>query len=93
MKTKKEKFKKLSRTKALELMSNNKGHFFTAVFIDKDNEVRTINCQYLKDQKQSVLGYVLVRECNKLRKGEDAIRNVNLQSLKELHIGGVKYKL
>lgn len=85
--------RKLSKKKALEYMSNNKGHFFTAVFVDKEGKDRKINCQYLKDQKQSPLGYVLVRECNKLRKGEDAIKSVNLQSLKELHIAGIKYKL
>jgi len=83
---------KLSKKKALEYMSNNKGHFFTAIFIDKDGERRTINCQYLKDQKQSVMGYVLVKEASKLRKGEDAIRSINLQTLKEIHIGGIKYK-
>jgi hypothetical protein len=46
---------KISRKKALELMQNNKGRFFTATFIKKDKngkagEERTINCQYIKDQ-------------------------------------------
>jgi len=91
METKKESLKKISKSKALELMSNNKGHFFTAIFIDKDGERRTINCQYLKDQKQSPLGYCKVRELNKLKRGEESIRQINLQTLISLSIGGQKY--
>ena len=85
--------RKLSKKKALEYMKNNKGHFFTAIFTDKELKERTINCQYLKDQLDTGLGYVRVKEASKLKKGEDAIRNINIQTLLELHIAGIKYKL
>ena len=84
----------INRTKALELMSNNKGRFFTAIFTDKKNQDRTINCRYLKDQSVSKLGYVKVTD-EALRKvnPNDCIRNVNLQTLKSLSIGGTQYKI
>lgn len=77
----------ISRTQAMYFMQNNKGHFFTAKFITKKNNLRTINAQYLKDSKAD-LGYIKVRETGKLKKGEDGVRNVNLQTLEELTIGG-----
>ena len=83
----------INRTKALSLMQNNHGHFFTADFIDKNGEPRTMNCQYLKDQTTSPLGYVKVKEQALVRKGEPAIRSVNLQTLKTLRIAKVNYKL
>lgn len=79
--------KSISRTQALELMKNNKGHFFTAVFVTKEDKLRTINGQYLKDQGDSVLGYVKVTESSKAKKKSNAVRNVNLQTLQLLKIG------
>jgi len=85
--------KSISKTKALELMENNKGHFFTATFIAKKGE-RTINCQYLKDQGRSSLGYVKVREAIKAKMDpKDSIRNINLQTLKSLKIAGNTYRV
>lgn len=85
--------KTISKTKALELMQNNKGHFFTATFIAKKGE-RTINCQYLKDQGRSSLGYVKVREAIKAKMNpKDSIRNINLQTLKSLKIAGHSYRV
>lgn len=81
--------KTISRTKALELMQNSKGRFFTATFIDKNNEVRVMNCQYLKDQEQSPLGYVKVREAALMRTNPNqCIRSVNLNTLQSLKMGG-----
>jgi len=96
--------KTIGKTKALELMENNKGHFFTATFVAKKGE-RTINCQYLKDQTYSKLGYVKVKEAIKAKtqknapkkKGatvkDDTIRQINLQTLKTLTIAGNSYKV
>jgi hypothetical protein len=87
-----DKAKTISKTKALELMENNKGHFFTATFIDKKNEERTMNCQYLKDQAHSKLGYVKVKEAIKAKmKPKDSIRQINMQTLKKLRIAGNSY--
>ena len=82
------KVKNIGRTQALELIKNNKGKFFTAVYITKKDKLRTINCQYLKDQGVSELGYVKVVENVKLKNKEQGIRNLNLQTLQLLKIGG-----
>jgi len=87
------KMQKISRTKAMDLMIGNKGYFFTAEFVKKDGEVRIINCQCLKDQDPK-LGYVKVKEASLMRSDPDkAIRNINIQTLKSLKIGGVAYKV
>ena len=101
--------KTISKTKALELMENNRGHFFTATFITKEGELRTMNCQYLKDQSNSKLGYVKVKEAIKAKVAKEAakkakaakkkvakpdvIRNINMQTLKTLKIAGNSYKV
>lgn len=85
--------KSISKTKAIELMENNRGHFFTAVFTKKNGDDRKINCQYLKDQEASKLGYIKVRELNKLKDKEQSIRQINVQTLKSLKINGVVYKV
>lgn len=83
---------RISRKRALELMSTNKGHFFTATFEKKDGTTRTINCQYLKDQTNSDLGYVKVKEAGLMKKGEaNPVRQVNLQTLKALTIAKQAY--
>lgn len=86
---------RISRKKALELMLGNKGHFFTAEFVKKDGVPRVINCQCLKDQSDSKLGYVKVREAALMRSAtpEKAIRNINMQTITSLKIGGKVYKV
>ena len=90
---------RISRKKALELMQNNKGRFFTATFIKKDKngkagEERTINCQYIKDQGDISLGYVKVKEAKKLKTTpNDAIRQINLQTLISIKIAGELHKI
>lgn len=84
----------ISREKALSLMENNKGHFFTAVFSKADGTLRTMNCQYLKGQVPSKLGYLKVNEVSRLKaKESDTIRQINMQTLKELSIAGGTYKI
>ena len=83
----------ISRQKALDMMANNKGHFFTAVFVKQNGDERTINCQYLKDQTSNPLGYVMVREAQKMKDGVNAIRQINLQTLRKLRIAGQDYNI
>jgi hypothetical protein len=86
--------KNISRKVALQLIQNNKGHFFTAVFVKQDGTERKINAQYLKDQKDMSLGYVKVREASKLKTTpNDCTRNLNLQTLKSLKIAGAEYTI
>lgn len=83
----------ISRTKALDMMVNNKGHFFTATFIKQNGDERTINCQYMKDQKSNPIGYVMVRETGKMKQGVNAIRQINIQTLQSIRIGGQNYNI
>lgn len=90
------KAKRISKTKAYELMEGNKGRFFTAEFIDKKGQVRVMNCQFLKDQNKSKLGYVKVKEASLMRSETDpkkTIRQINLQTISSLKIGGQLYKI
>ena len=87
------KAKRISKTKAMELMIGNKGHFFTAEFEKKNGDLRVMNCQALKKQT-SKLGYITVKEASKMRKDpKKAVRNINLQTITGLRIGGVSYKV
>jgi len=98
----------ISRTKAFDLIKNNKGHFFTATFqkkgtATKPGELRTINCQYMKDQIQTPLGMIKVKEAKLLKANKnsnttvkndnDSIRTINLQTLTALIIKGTSYKV
>jgi hypothetical protein len=90
---------RISKKAAHDLIVSTNGRFFTALFITKEKEYRKINCLYLKDQGESILGYVKVREAIKLKKNkqegteENTIRNINLQTLKELKVFGKAYKV
>lgn len=83
---------KISRSLAQKLMENNSGKFFSAKFVTKKNKMRTINAQLLKDSSVE-LGYIKVKEINKIKKGENAVRNINLQTLEELSIGGRTFQV
>jgi Asp-tRNA(Asn)/Glu-tRNA(Gln) amidotransferase C subunit len=86
--------KRISRSSALNMIENSKGQFFTVEFTKQDGTLRKLNGQYVKDQKKSNLGYVLVKESGKLKKGEkNPIRNVNIQTLKSLSIHSETYKI
>ena len=86
--------KSISRAKAYDLMTGNKGYFFTAEFVKKDGKTRIINCQASKDQKDSKLGYINVKEASLMRTDPDnAYRKINMQTIKSLKIGGVAYKI
>ena len=79
---------KISKTKALELIKENCSKMFTATFIKKDNSTRVINGMVDKPIKSTNLGYISMKE---MRTSE--YRNVNLQTLTNLSIGGTKYKI
>lgn len=85
---------KISRTKALDLMKNNKGHFFTVQFIKQDGSLRTLNGQYVKGQNPSPLGFILVKEAKLMKSNaKEQIRNVNIQTLRSLKISGNSYSI
>lgn len=85
----------ISKNKAEDLIKNSKGHFFTAVVI-KDHgkgDRRVMNCQLVKNPKKVAPGCLLVRETSKLKTGAKPFRNLNIQELLELRIGGTNYKV
>jgi len=85
--------KKISRTKAYDIMKETKGRFFTACFASKKDDERVINCQFIKDQNP-LLGYVKVRETSKLKTSpNDAIRQINLNTLKWIRVSGETLKV
>jgi hypothetical protein len=81
----------ISRIKAASVMEEAGGKFFTVVFVKKDTTERTMNCQYLKNQGYPKLGYIKVKEMSKIRKGESAIRNINMQTLISITMGKTTY--
>lgn len=97
--------KTISRTKALDLIQNSKGHFFKVVFTKKkDGKERTMNAQYVKGQGTSALGLVKVKESSLMKKlkqtgdintipSKSVIRSFNINNLKSLGIGGQLYKV
>lgn len=87
--------KTISRTKAVELMENSKGKFFTATFLKKDGTERTINCQYQKGQKNK-LGYIGVHEAKLMKKvgsNNNSLKSINAQTITGLKLSGVVYKI
>lgn len=85
--------KSISKSKAMNLMLNSHGNFFTVEFIKKDGSPRVMNCLCKKDQDTS-LGYIEVKEAALLRKDpKNAIRRVNMQTLTMVKVGGVSYKV
>lgn len=85
---------KIGRAAALKIMESAGGRFFTAVFETKKNPSRIINCKRVAIQPYKELGYVLVREGKAAKKNpEKALRNINIQTLKELRFGQKIYKI
>jgi hypothetical protein len=78
---------RISRSKALEMIQESKGKFFTVKFISKKGE-REMNCQFNAKTQQGKLGYLTVTDVV-LREH----RNINLQTLKELRINKKNYRI
>lgn len=97
--------KKISRTKALDLIQNSKGRFIKVIFTKKkDGKERVMNAQYTKDLGVSPLGQVRVKEASLLKQfkkegtlanipSKSVIRSFNINNLKALGIGGETYKV
>lgn len=76
---------KVSKSKAVELIKNSGGTFFTAVFIKKNGDERVINGQIKKDNFMDDMGYIRVRESNGKK------RRINPRTLLSVSIKGTKY--
>lgn len=82
----------IGRKKALEIMRNSGGRFISATFVDKKGNTKTLVCRYLKDQTESLLGYVRVQDASNFYK-KPGIKTVNLQTLISLKESGTVYKI
>ena len=82
----------VSKSKALWMMENNKGRFFSVQFVKKgDKSLRTMNCQYLPGQKVT-MGIVKVKEACLVRsKDPNPIRSFDLNTVKKVSIAGCVY--
>lgn len=85
----------ITKSRAVELIKNSQGKFFTVSFMKKDNTERTINgrIKVTKNSKggknpATELGYISMYS-NK----DDGYRNVNSQTLTSLKINGNIYKV
>jgi hypothetical protein len=84
----------VSRLEAYDLIMGNGGRFLTAEFIKKDDSVRVINCQVLKNQEISHLGYIKVKDLAIYKDDpEHCIRNLNIQTLLRFRTGKVEYRI
>lgn len=85
---------RISKSKALNMMQNNKGHFFSVQFQKKgDGTLRVMNCQYLPGQSVT-LGVVKVKEAALVRaKDPNPIRSFDLNTVKKISIAGKVYNV
>jgi hypothetical protein len=86
---------RISRTRALHLMQNSKGHFITVEFVKKDGQLRKLTGQYIKDVQPTLgLGNITLKEAIKAKlTPKDSLRQFNINSLKSLKTGGILYKI
>ena len=83
----------ISRKKALSLIKESKGRFFTVVFVKKNGKDRVMNCKFMPIQDNEEIGYIKVKDVSLGKKCTSCIRSVNIQTLKSLKINGKEYKI
>lgn len=79
--------KRISKTTAVNLITNSKGKMFTVTFLNKNGKKRTINGNYNSNRK-SELGYLKVNDMK-----EKKIKNVNTQTIKNIKINKTTYSV
>jgi hypothetical protein len=85
---------RISRTKALDVIQNSNGKFFTVTFIKKDGSQRVMNGQHASDMGVSPLGYILVKDMTAVRKKETStVKSVNLQTIESIKLHNVLFKV
>ena len=78
---------RISRTKAVELINNSKGKFFTVTFKKKNGDLRMINGNFKKGNF-TPLGYLSVYSA-----ADKGYRQVNPKTITSLSVGGTEYKV
>jgi hypothetical protein len=84
----------VSRLEAHDLIMGNGGRFLTVEFVKKDDSLRVMNCQVLKNQEVSHLGYIKMKDLAIKREDpEHCIRNMNIQTLVRFRTGKIEYRI
>lgn len=79
----------ISKSKALELMQNSKGKFFSVTFVKQDKTSRKMQAKYDSNVSLNPLGFIVLKDvCD-----NNQLKNVNLQQLTELKINKKTYKV
>ncbi len=89
VKTVKQATKKISSTKAVELMKNSGGRFVGVSFVTNKGKDRVINGRFVS---VSNLGYVKINE-TKSKNNPGGIKSVNTRTLKGFTCNGETYKI
>jgi C-terminal processing protease CtpA/Prc len=81
--------KRINKSRAVELITNSKGKFFTVTYVTKSNETRTINCNTkISRTNPTSLGYITVYSFK-----DKGYRSVNTQTIKSLNMNGYTYRI
>jgi len=80
--------KRIGRNKALEIIQNTKGKFFSVKFTKKNSDKRLMGVQYAKCTKADPLGYVRLKELK-----TQVTKSINLQTLSEIKANNILYKI
>lgn len=80
--------KRIGRTKALDIIQNTNGKFFSVKFAKKNGDERLMGVQYVKGTKPDPLGYVRLKELK-----TQITKSVNLQTLSEIKTNNTLYKV
>lgn len=79
----------ISKSKALELMQNSRGKFFSVTFVKQDKTSRKMQAKYDSKVSLNPLGFIVLKDvCD-----NNQLKNVNLQQLTELKINKKTYKV
>lgn len=80
--------KRIGRNKALDIIQNTNGKFFSVKFAKKNGDERLMGVQYVKGTKPDPLGYVRLKELK-----TQITKSVNLQTLSEIKTNNTLYKV
>jgi len=80
--------KRIGRNKALQIIQETNGKFFSVKFEKKNGDERLMGVQYVKGTKPDPLGYVRLKELK-----TQITKSVNLQTLSEIKANNTLYKV
>ena len=83
-----------------EALKRTAGQFMTITFVKQNGEVRTLNCKYGKvpghdghNTVSHIESYITVSLSKKDKNGKTQFRNINVESIQSISVGGMKIDL